>query len=127
VRDPETADVPGKRRGYSAAAHGASTVPGARAPSILTSRAGTVVARMASRAVALIGRATRRERRAGTDAILVLNAGSSSRIRLDGAATLVGAPRITTADTADSPVSVWVVPTDEEVMIAAHALACIRI
>lgn len=31
-------------------------------------------------------------------------------------------PRISTAD---SPVSVWVIPTDEEPMIARHTLACI--
>lgn len=28
--------------------------------------------------------------------------------------------------TADSPVSVWMIPTNEEMMIASHTLACIR-
>jgi acetate kinase len=41
-------------------------------------------------------------------------------IRLDAAANLAGGPRISTAD---SPVSVWVVPTNEELMIARHTLA----
>lgn len=41
-------------------------------------------------------------------------------IRLDAAANLADGPRISTAD---SPVSVWVVPTNEELMIARHTLA----
>ena len=41
-------------------------------------------------------------------------------IRLDAAANLAGGPRISTAD---SPVSVWVLPTNEELMIARHTLA----
>ena len=45
-------------------------------------------------------------------------------IRLDAAANLAGGPRISTAD---SPVSVWVVPTDEELMIARHTLARTRL
>jgi acetate kinase len=45
-------------------------------------------------------------------------------IRLDAAANLSGDPRISTAD---SPVSVWVVPTNEELMIARHTLACTRL
>ncbi len=44
-------------------------------------------------------------------------------VRLDPAANLGYGPRISTAD---SPVSVWVIPTDEELMIARHTLACIR-
>jgi acetate kinase len=44
-------------------------------------------------------------------------------IRLDAAASLTGKPRISTAD---SPVSVWVVPTNEELMIARHTLARTR-
>ena len=45
-------------------------------------------------------------------------------IRLDPAANLAGGPRISTAD---SPVSVWVVPTNEELMIARHTLARTRL
>jgi acetate kinase len=41
-------------------------------------------------------------------------------IRLDGAANLAGGPIISAAN---SPVSVWVVPTNEELMIAKHTLA----
>jgi acetate kinase len=44
-------------------------------------------------------------------------------IRLDPAANLRGGPRLSTAD---SPVSVWIIPTNEELMIASHTLACIR-
>jgi acetate kinase len=44
-------------------------------------------------------------------------------VRLDAAANLAGGPRISTAD---SPVSVWVIPTNEELMIARHTLACAR-
>jgi acetate kinase len=44
-------------------------------------------------------------------------------IRRDAAANLRGAPRISTAD---SPVSVWVIPTNEELMIARHPLRCGR-
>ncbi len=44
-------------------------------------------------------------------------------IRLDPAANLRGAPRISSAD---SRVSVWVIPTNEELMIARHTLACAR-
>jgi acetate kinase len=45
-------------------------------------------------------------------------------IRLDAAANLAAGPRITIAD---SPVSVWVVPTNEELMIARHTLACTHV
>ena len=45
-------------------------------------------------------------------------------VRLDPAANLAGGPRISIAD---SPVSVWVVPTNEELMIARHTLACARL
>jgi acetate kinase len=45
-------------------------------------------------------------------------------IHLDPAANLRGGPRISTPD---SPVSVWVIATDEELMIARHTLACARI
>ena len=44
-------------------------------------------------------------------------------LRLDAAANLAGGLRITVAD---SPVSAWVVPTKEELMIARHTLACTR-
>jgi acetate kinase len=44
-------------------------------------------------------------------------------MRLDPAANLRGGPRISSADSA---VSVWVIPTDEELMIARHTLACAR-
>ena len=42
-------------------------------------------------------------------------------VRLDLAANLRGGPRISTAE---SPVSAWVIPTNEELMIARHTLAC---
>jgi acetate kinase len=42
-------------------------------------------------------------------------------VRLDPAANLAGGPRISTAGSA---VSAWVIPTNEELMIARHALAC---
>ena len=45
-------------------------------------------------------------------------------IRLDPAANLGAGQRISTGD---SPVSVWVIPTNEELMIARHALTCARI
>jgi acetate kinase len=44
-------------------------------------------------------------------------------VRLDAAANLAGGPRISTADSA---VSVWVIPTNEELMIARHTLARTR-
>ena len=44
-------------------------------------------------------------------------------IHLDPAANLRGGPRISTPD---SSVSVWVIATNEELMIAKHTLACIR-
>jgi acetate kinase len=40
-------------------------------------------------------------------------------VRLDPAANLRGGPRISTAE---SPVSAWVIPTNEELMIARHTL-----
>jgi acetate kinase len=40
-------------------------------------------------------------------------------VRLDEAANRSGGPRISTADSA---VSAWVIPTDEEMMIASHTL-----
>jgi acetate kinase len=45
-------------------------------------------------------------------------------IRLDPAANLAGGPRISGAD---SPVSAWVVPTNEELMIAKHTFTCARL
>jgi acetate kinase len=45
-------------------------------------------------------------------------------IRVDAAANLAGGPRISSAD---GPVSVWVVPTNEELMIASHTLARTRL
>jgi acetate kinase len=44
-------------------------------------------------------------------------------VRLDAAANAAGGPRISTND---SKVSVWVIPTDEEMMVAQHALALLR-
>jgi acetate kinase len=44
-------------------------------------------------------------------------------IRFDAAANLAGGPRLSTAD---SGVSVGVIPTNEDVMIARHILACTR-
>jgi acetate kinase len=44
-------------------------------------------------------------------------------VALDEVANAVNGPRISTAD---SRVSVWVIPTDEELMIAEHTLALIR-
>jgi acetate kinase len=44
-------------------------------------------------------------------------------VRLDAAANAAGGPRISTPDSA---VSVWVIPTDEERMIALHTLAMLR-
>ena len=41
-------------------------------------------------------------------------------VKLDASANISGGPCISTAD---SPVSVWVIPTDEELMIAQHTLA----
>ena len=44
-------------------------------------------------------------------------------VKLDTQANASGGPRISTPD---SGVSVWVIPTDEELMIAQHTLALIR-
>jgi acetate kinase len=44
-------------------------------------------------------------------------------VRLDEAANLRGGPRITRDDSA---VSVWVIPTDEELMIARHTITCLQ-
>jgi acetate kinase len=44
-------------------------------------------------------------------------------VRLDPAANAAGSPHITTPD---SRVSGWVIPTNEELMIARHTLACVR-
>lgn len=44
-------------------------------------------------------------------------------VRLDAAANAHNGPRISTAD---SRVSVWLIPTDEELMIAQHTLALVR-
>ena len=44
-------------------------------------------------------------------------------ITLDEGANAANGPRISTAD---SRVSVWVIPTDEELMIAHHTLALVR-
>ena len=42
---------------------------------------------------------------------------------LDEPSNAAGGPRISTANSA---VSVWVIPTDEELMIAQHTLALVR-
>jgi acetate kinase len=44
-------------------------------------------------------------------------------VRLDEEANCRGGPRISTAD---SSVSVWVIPTNEELMIARHTDACLK-
>ena len=44
-------------------------------------------------------------------------------VKLDGAANASNGPHISTPD---SKVSVWVIPTNEELMIAQHTLALIR-
>ena len=44
-------------------------------------------------------------------------------VKLDEAANVAGGPRISAAD---SGVSVWVIPTNEELMIAQHTLALVR-
>ena len=44
-------------------------------------------------------------------------------VKLDKQANDCNGPRISTAD---SQVSVWVIPTDEELMIAQHTLALVR-
>jgi len=44
-------------------------------------------------------------------------------VKLDPKANLAGGPRISGTD---SPVSVWVIPTNEELMIAQHTLAIVR-
>lgn len=44
-------------------------------------------------------------------------------VKLDSAANAAGGPGISTAD---SSVSVWVIPTNEELMIARHTLALVR-
>ena len=44
-------------------------------------------------------------------------------LRLDPGANLGDGPRISAAD---SPVSAWVIPTNEELMIARHTLRCLR-
>jgi acetate kinase len=44
-------------------------------------------------------------------------------LRLDEAANRAGGPRISTPD---SRVSAWVIPTDEERMIAEHTLAVLQ-
>ena len=44
-------------------------------------------------------------------------------VRLDSAANAAGGPRISTPDSA---VSVWIIPTDEERMLAQHTLALLR-
>jgi acetate kinase len=45
------------------------------------------------------------------------------RLKLDERANASNGPRISTPDSA---VSVWVIPTDEELMIAQHTLALVR-
>jgi acetate kinase len=53
----------------------------------------------------------------------ICNAAGWLGFRLDEAANRAGGPRITTAD---SPVSAWVIPTDEEMTIARHTVEIIR-
>jgi acetate kinase len=54
----------------------------------------------------------------------VCRAASWLGIRLDDAANASGGPCITSAD---SEVSVWVIPTDEERMIALHTSAVLAV
>ena len=44
-------------------------------------------------------------------------------VKLDVAANVAGGPRISAPD---RDVSVWVIPTNEELMIAQHTLALVR-
>jgi acetate kinase len=44
-------------------------------------------------------------------------------VKLDERANVSGGPRISTPD---SRVSVWVIPTNEELMIAQHTMALVR-
>ena len=44
-------------------------------------------------------------------------------VKLDELANVAGGPRISAPD---SDVSVWVIPTNEELMIAQHTLALVR-
>ena len=44
-------------------------------------------------------------------------------VKLDEKANMAGGPRISAPD---SRVSVWVIPTNEELMIAQHTLALVR-
>ena len=53
----------------------------------------------------------------------ICNAGGWLGLRLDEAANRAGGPRITTPD---SPVSAWVIPTDEEMTIARHTVEIVR-
>jgi len=48
---------------------------------------------------------------------------SSPGVKLDAQANASGGPGISTSDSA---VSVWVIPTNEELMIAQHTLALVR-
>ncbi len=48
---------------------------------------------------------------------------ASLGVKLDERAKVAGGPRISAPD---SRVSVWVIPTDEELMIAQHTLALVR-
>ena len=82
VPDLEAGNMLAKSLSFLAGADAAGIVLGARVPIILTSRADSLMARLASCAVAAAGRerAPRKCREGGgvNDAILVLNAGSSS-------------------------------------------------
>ena len=83
VPDLEAGNMLAKSLSFLAKADAAGIVLGAKVPIILTSRADSVMARLASCAVASLVAATRRDIAAKaiagmTDAILVLNAGSSS-------------------------------------------------
>ena len=59
-----------------------------------------------------------------SEALLVLNAGSSSLgLALDEQANAAGGPRISREA---SRVSAWVIPADEERMIARHTMQALR-
>ena len=76
--DLESANMMAKQLIYLADADAAGIVLGARVPIILTSRADSAASRLASCALAQLFINRTHTRRAMTDAILVLNAGSSS-------------------------------------------------
>ena len=78
VPDLEAGNMLAKQLEYLAEAQVAGIVLGARVPIILTSRADKTLSRLASCAIALLLAPRTKRKRRMSDAILVLNAGSSS-------------------------------------------------